>query len=253
MKKTKKRKYKPMAPLTCRALLIDLDGTILDIDQEQFVPSYIITLARRFSAYTKPESFARCLLESTRVMIENTDPSASNEAVFYDDFCRRLGQPYEAIAPIIEQFYEQDFPGLRCWGKPYPGSGRVLKAARARGLDLVLATQPVFPLTAIEQRLSWGGLSPADFDLITTAENMHFCKPREEYYREIAAKINRPPGQCLMAGNDVQEDLCASAVGMKTFLVEGFVLDQGGPAPVINYRGSLQDLANLLEGSNLET
>ncbi len=235
-----------------QALLIDLDGTILDIDQDRFVPAYILALAQRFTAYLKPEEFARCLLASTRVMIENNDASSTNEAVFYDDFCRRLGQPYAAIAPIVKQFYEQDFPKLRRWGKPYPGSGRVVETARARGLAVVLATQPVFPLTAIEQRLSWGGLSPADFDLITAAGNMHFCKPRAEYYLEISAKINTPPGRCLMAGNDVQEDLCAAAVGMKTFLVEGFVLDRGGPAPAINHRGSLQDLAALIEGSDLE-
>lgn len=242
-----------MAHPGCKALLIDLDGTILDIDQEQFVQAYILSLAQRFTAYAKPEEFVRCLLASTRAMIENTDSSSTNEAVFYDHFCRRLGQPHTTIEPIIKQFYEQDYPKLRRWGNPYPNSERVLEAARARGMKLVLATQPVFPLTAIEQRLSWGGLSPADFDLITTAERMHFCKPRAEYYLEISAKIKNPPERCLMAGNDVQEDLyAAAAVGMKTFLVEGFVFDRGSPAPVINYRGSLQDLAALIMGSDLD-
>ena len=238
-----------MAPARYQALLVDLDGTLLDLDIEQFVPAYIISLSRRFTAYAGPENFARYLLGSTRVMIENADPHLTNETVFYNDFCRRLGQPYAVLSPIVEQFYKSDFPELCNWGKPCAGARSVIDAARARNLRLVLATQPIFPLTAIEQRLAWGGLSGGDFDLITSLENMHFCKPKPEYYLEIAEKINRPPERCLMAGNDVQEDLCAAKTGMATFLVEGYVIDRGEPAPAINHRGTLQDLAELINSS----
>lgn len=229
-----------------KALLIDLDGTLLEIDIEQFVPAYIAALSRRFASSTAPDDFARFLLGATRRMMENDDPELTNEAVFYADFCRRIGLSLEQIRPIVEHFYRVDFPALSHWGRPYPHARSVVEAARERGLRLVLATQPIFPRAAVEQRLAWGGLNPSDFDLITTIENMHFCKPKPAYYREIAAMIGCVPEQCLMAGNDVQEDLCAADVGMDTFLVEGLVLDRGAPA-VINRRGSLQDLAELIK------
>ncbi len=107
----------------------------------------------------------------------------------------------------------------------------------------MLATNPIFPATAILQRLSWSGLSADNFQLITTMENMHFCKPNPGYYLEITSNINCPPENCLMAGNDTIEDLNASEAGIDTFLVEDSILHRGEEEPISNYRGSLKDLA----------
>ena len=156
-------------------------------------------------------------------------------------------QNQPAINPLIEEFYENEFPRLRSWGAPRPHARSVLDAARRRGLKVVLATQPVFPRSAVIERLFWGGLPAASFDLITTIENMHYCKPRPEYYLEIARKIEIPPERCLMAGNDVQEDLCASETGMATFLVEGQVIDRTGDTAAFNRRGTLEELAALID------
>ena len=99
----------------------------------------------------------------------------------------------------------------------------------------------------MEQRLDWGGLSADDFDLITSIENMHFCKPHAEYYLEITRMIGCPPEQCLMAGNDVVEDLNAAAAGLDTFLVDDFILRRGHHRPEYKYRGSLKELAVFID------
>ncbi|NLY39273.1 MAG: HAD family hydrolase [Firmicutes bacterium] len=231
-----------------RALLLDLDGTLLDIDMERLIGAYIETLAPLFGSYISPEQFARHLLESTVVMVRNTDPAKTNVSVFFDEFCRRLGQPYELVYPIFERYYESGFPLLKRWSKPLPEAGAVIEAARRKGLRLVLATNPIFPLRAIEHRLEWARLSSAAFDLITTVDNMHFCKPQPEYYLEIAAMIGIPPEHCLMAGNDVEEDISsAAATGMGTFLADRFLIHRRpGEEPPARYRGSLQDLADLI-------
>lgn len=233
-------------PFPYRALLLDLDGTLLDINMELFIPAYIRLLALEFTKHCSPEAFAAHLLGATREMIESCEPGSTNEAVFFSDFCRRLGQPLESVYPLFGQFYETGFPLLRSWSKPRPYAREVVDAARGRGLKLALATNPLFPLTAVSYRLEWAGLSPDRFDLITTVENSHFCKPRPEYYLEIAEKISCAPVNCLMAGNDVQEDLCAAEVGMDTFLVEGMILDRVGGELQYTYRGSLEDLARLI-------
>ena len=241
-----------MRPPAYRALLIDLDGTLLDIDMDRMIADYLQRLARSFTEFIAPDRFAAHLLEATAKMVRNNDPAAGNETVFFDAFCSRLGQPYDKIYPLFEKFYETEFNHLRGWSNPLPHAGAVIEAARRRNLKLVLATNPIFPLSAVEHRLEWAGLRGAGFDLITTVENMHFCKPNPEYYREIAALIGLQPGRCLMAGNDVEEDLVAAAAGMDTFLVDDFILHRRKEEePRCNYRGSLRDLAELLKDQQI--
>lgn len=228
------------------ALLIDLDGTLLDIDFEKFLISYINALSLRFADYIGRDDFVTHLFGATSVMIENEDPLKKNDTVFYEDFCRRIGYTHDQIKLIVDDFYRHDFPDLSCWGNEHPHARTVIETAQRKNLALVLATNPIFPATAVLQRLSWGGFSEKEFQLVTTMENMHFCKPKADYYLEIARKINCPPERCLMAGNDTLEDLSASKAGMGTFLVEDFILQRDSVEPYCDYRGSLHDLAILI-------
>ena len=133
---------------------------------------------------------------------------------------------------------EQTAPRSRGGGKHRPPE----RAAPGPG------DERFFPLRAVEHRLDWAGLNSAAFDLITTVDNMHFCKPQPEYYLEIAAMIGIPPEHCLMAGNDVEEDISsAAATGMGTFLADRFLIHRRpGEEPPAGYRGSLKDLADLI-------
>lgn len=230
-----------------RALLLDLDGTILDLDIYKFIPVYIDALAERFVHMINKDDFIRHLFASTKKMTENTDALKTNRTVFYEEFCPGIGYDYADIEPIVEDFYRNEFPNLHCWSREHPQALPLIKAARRKKLTLVLATNPIFPAAAILERLSWSGLSPDNFHLITTMDNMHFCKPKAEYYLEISTMIGCPPRECLMAGNDTEDDLCASSAGMDTFLVEDFLLQHGPGEPVCDYRGSLADLVSLVE------
>ena len=228
------------------ALLIDLDGTLLQLDVDQFVPAYFNSLSEYFSEIFSPDIFFNNLLAATKAMLARRNSEKTNEAAFYNDLCRRLGMERTALSPLIEKFYEQEFPRLRSWSAPRTHAPSVLEAAQRRSLKLVLATQPVFPRRAAIERLSWAGLSESPFDLITTVENMHYCKPHREYYLEISRKIGIPPERCLMAGNDTLEDICAAKAGMGTFLVEGGIIDHGAEIPPFDYRGTLEELALMI-------
>lgn len=229
------------------AILLDLDGTLLDIDLDKFIVAYVNALSARFSAYLDRESFIAHLFGSTSVMVENNDHQLKNRDVFYGDFCTRIGLSYEEIKPVIDHFYEHDFPQLNCWGRRLPLAQEVVDRVQEKKLPLVLATNPIFPPAAVYQRLSWAGLKEEYFKLITTMDNMHFCKPNPNYYLEIASKIDCPPERCLMAGNDTLEDLIAARAGMDTFLVEDFILERVNHEPICDYRGSLRDLAEFLK------
>ncbi|MGM0688452.1 MAG: HAD family hydrolase [Bacillota bacterium] len=229
------------------ALLIDLDGTLIDLDTDNFTLSYIDDLSGKFVDFICRDDFVTHLFGSTAVMIENSDPAKKNETVFYEDFCRRIGYDRAQINNIIDDYYRHDFSSLSRWAKGHPYARALIESAKEKNLALILATNPVFPATAVLQRLSWSGLSEKDFELVTSMENMHFCKPKKEYYLEIADKIKCSPERCLMAGNDTLEDLSASKAGMATFLVEDYILHRGGDEPACDYRGSLQGLVKLIE------
>ena len=110
---------------------------------------------------------------------------------------------------------------------------RPLKACRFsrqyRHTDkIALATIPLFPAIAIQQRCRWAGIDGFPFTLITSFENMRYSKPSPEYYGEIAHHLAVPPDECLMIGNDHVDDLPAAAIGMETFLVLDDELNAGG-------------------------
>lgn len=229
------------------AILLDLDGTLINLDLEQFISAYVALLAKKFTDLVDTMSFAGHLFAATEVMVKSNDPKAKNRDVFFEDFCSRINCQLEAIEPRLELFYRKDYPELSRFSQSLPAAREVVKAARRKGLPLVLATNPIFPLVAVEQRIAWGGLKTEHFNLVTTMDNMHFCKPNPNYYVEIAKTIGIDPEQCLMAGNDTLEDLVASETGMDTFLVDDFILHRTEGEPASDYRGSLEDLLLFIE------
>lgn len=82
--------------------------------------------------------------------------------------------------------------------------------ARRHAGKVILATNLIFPPNGVATRLSWLGLKPADFDFVTSYENSRFCKPNPHYYQEILLSQGLQAENCLMIGNDVDEDVIAA-------------------------------------------
>ena len=102
-----------------------------------------------------------------------------------------------------------------------------MRAIKEMGLRVALATNPIFPAVATESRIRWAGLEPEDFELYTTYESNGYCKPNPAYYREVAAKLGVDPAQCLMVGNDVEEDMeAAEQTGMRVFLLTDCLINR---------------------------
>ena len=81
---------------------------------------------------------------------------------------------------------------------------------------------------ATASRIRWAGLTPEDFELITTYENIGCCKPNPAYYQEILRRLGAEPGDCLMVGNDTGEDMIAETLGIKTFLLTDCLINKSG-------------------------
>ncbi len=231
-----------------KAVLFDLDGTLLNIDMNFFLQKYFSRMQKMAleAGYNDSKGLVEQVFKSTGVMISDRNPEHSNEEIFMRDFFSNGRYPEKDFREFFERFYEREFPLLEPYCKPFAGVPEMMEKLFDKDLKVVVATNAVFPLTALQQRLNWAGVGHFDYDLITSYEIMHFCKPHKEYYQEVAEVIGVKPEECLMVGNDVGEDLPAGKIGMKTFLVEDMLIDQGvGLSP--DWRGKLNDLFSFME------
>ncbi|GAA0376897.1 HAD family hydrolase [Bacillus horti] len=231
-----------------KAILFDLDGTLLPMDTGYFVEHYMKALAVKVAPIIEPKQFTKALWEATHEVMTNTDPERLNMEVFEEAFLRLTTLKKEQIWPVFDTFYAESFPDLVQHSQPSPVAQLVIKEAVEAGYKVAIATNPIFPKVAIEHRMKWAGVLDAPFAKVTVYEESHFTKPHLPYYQAICDDIQVHPEDCIMVGNDMQEDMIASQLGVKTYLVEGNVIDRGEPQFPINDRGSLSDLLDKLKG-----
>lgn len=228
-----------------KAMLFDLDGTLLPIDFGQFLSEYLKRIAAYCSGLVEPEKFTQALLAATGVMLRNQGPH-SNETVFWNVFPQMLNLRREEIYPLVEKFYEEDFPQLSSYTRQTKVAPLILQEVIQRGWKIILATNPVFPLVAIKHRMDWAGVGSFPWLYITTYENSSSCKPSLMYYQQILERFSLRPENCWMVGNDTEEDLIAGSLGVNTYLVTDFLLDKGNEYPAPAGRGKLSDFLQFI-------
>jgi len=222
-----------------RAVLFDLDGTLLDIDLPGFLSRYFAALGAVMAEHFPGTDAVRAVLDSTSAMQQRHD-GRTNREVFNADFQSRTGVDLAESWEVFEAFYRDRFPTLGDGYGPGKGARRAVETALGLGLEVVVATQPIFPRAAIEHRLAWAGLADLGLERLTTYEIMHACKPLPEFFREAAGMADAEPSQCVMVGDDRSLDMPAGSVGMRTFYVGS---DRAAHA---DWHGDLDALADLL-------
>ncbi len=209
-----------------KAVLFDLDGTLLPMDNAEFTKGYFKLLAARLAPLGyEPKPLVDAVWAGTASMVKN-DGSRSNEAAFWARFTEIYGERALQDLPVFEDFYATDFQKAKALCGCNPKAAETVRAAKEMGLRTALATNPIFPAIATESRIRWAGLSPADFELNTTYENIGFCKPNPAYYQEILKRMDLSPEECLMVGNDVTEDMIAAKLGMQVFLLTDCLINK---------------------------
>lgn len=193
-------------------VLFDLDDTLLVNDIDTFLPLYLRALGKHMIDYRAPDLLIQDLLAGTLAMQANDTPARTLEATFDDVFYPAIGYEKTAMRQPLDDFYANPYSALQTATRPVEGAAELIRAAKERGYTLVLATNPLFPASAIRQRIEWAGLNPGDFALITTYEQMHFSKPNPAYVAEILAQLGWPERPAVMIGNSLQDDLLPAAV-----------------------------------------
>ena len=207
-----------------KAILFDLDGTLLLSDEEEFYTAYYKTLGKYCSDLIEPSQ----LVQSVQKIIKKItmDNSEQNN---YDQFMNvmreELGEELsKALEERFNSFYiSKEFDSLKSLTKPNEKLIFWMRDSENSNVKKVLATNPIFPRIAIIKRMVWSGLREDEFDVVTFMENSHFLKPRGEYYLEIAKKIGVEPESCIMIGNDDFLDGSCTKIGMKFKHVKDFI------------------------------
>ena len=202
-----------------KAILFDLDGTLLQMDQDMFVNKYFTSLITFLSKRGyEPKKLTRAMWVSIESMIKNTGID-TNEKVFWSTFSREYGVDMTKDIPLFEEFYNTEFDSVSVVAEPTPIVCELIRELKNKGYRLILATNPVFPYIATKKRALWAGIEVSDFELVTSYENSYYSKPNQDYYRYILSTASLSADECLMVGNDVSDDMVAGAIGMKVFLL----------------------------------
>jgi FMN phosphatase YigB (HAD superfamily) len=204
-------------------LLLDLDDTLLDSNMENFIPAYFQALSETLQDLVSPEIMVQALMGGTKRMMGKIDPEHSLREVFDDYFYTKIGIHREELRKKIDEFYDDVFPKLNYLTKQRPEAIDFVKWAFDQGYRVVVATNPLFPLKAIQHRLRWAGLAPEDypFALITSYENFHFTKENISYFPEILGRLGWPDDPVIMVGNDLKMDIePAMEAGLPVFWVK---------------------------------
>lgn len=230
-----------------KAVLFDLDGTLLPMDQDEFVKAYFKLMVKRLAPLGyEPEKLVKVFWTGVQAMVTN-DGSCMNEAAFWKVFIKVYGEASIKDKPVIDEFYREEFNKVQSVCGFRKEAKEAVELVRAKGKHPVLATNPLFPAIATENRMRWAGLEPEMFDAYTTYENSHYCKPNPKYYLEILDKLGYKPKECVMVGNDVEEDMITETLGMKVFLLTDCLINKNHVDISAYPHGSFAELKEYLE------
>lgn len=244
-------------------LLLDLDDTLLETNMDAFIPAYFQALSAALAGKVAPEVMIPALTGGTKAMMVNTDPALTLREVFDAYFFPRLGIDRPELQASIDRFYDDVFPTLGAMTKPIPDAVRLVDWSFAQGHRVVIATNPFFPLKAVQHRLRWAGLPPEKypFALVTSYETFHFTKETVAYYPEVLAQLGWPEDPVVMVGDDIEREVKPTqAAGFPVFWVrksgENTAELDGifqGDASTRTGQGTLESFRGWLEKADPET
>lgn len=231
-------------------LLLDLDDTLLCNDIESFLPQYLGAFSEEVSPYIGRDVFIQALLGGTRAMQNNRMPDCTLQEVFEAYFFSNVEVDEGEFRRVSNRFYNNVFPTLKELTQPNQGAVELVKEARMRGYKLAVATNPLFPRTAILQRLEWAKLPKEEnnFEVIASYEDFHFAKPDPAFLAEVLAHMGWPDGPVVMVGDDSKRDIAAARqIGIPAFWItqDGGSSQAGSNEPTAN--GKIEDLIPWLD------
>ena len=208
-----------------KAILFDLDGTLLPNNEELFAKLYFKAFATKMAKYGyDPQKFVDGMQLGAKYIVLN-DGKRTNEEVFKEGFNQVTGKDVNKDEDIVNDFYnneyKESFPAL----DKDEDALKALIEAKNKGLKVILASNPLFPRIAYLNRAIYNDLKEEYFDEVTSYDLYHYAKPNPKYYEEILSRHNLKVDEVIFFGNSKKHDIDpASSIGIKSYLVH----DDGG-------------------------
>ena len=231
-----------------KAVLFDLDGTLLPMDEDHFKKIYFGGVYNKVKHFGyKVDELINAIWFGTKAMYKN-DGTLPNEERFWEAFSTIYPESRKRDEQYFNDFYNNDFPKLAfaCGKDPQPLAKELVNALKEKGYKLIIASNPIFPIVATKARISWAGLNPDDFIDITSYENSSFCKPNLKYYEMILKRNNLKPQEVIMIGNDVREDMCIEKLGVEAYLITDCLLNLDNEDINKYKHGSFKEIMDLV-------
>lgn len=231
-----------------KAVFFDLDGTLLPMDIDEFMGSYMAKLGGFMAARgVDPQAFGAGMKAGIKAMARHNG-DITNEQAFFEAFYEYVNKDERDWMASFTQFYETEFDAIGANVSPNPAAAQAVKTLADKGYTLVLTTMPMFPQMAVRTRLAWAGIDPALFSRITSFENSSSVKPHLTYYAENLAATGLSGKDVLMVGNNTVEDLSALDMGTDAYLITDFLLDPVDYDLSSVKHGSMEEFARWVEG-----
>ena len=225
-----------------------MDGTLLNMGEHAFEKE---TLKRMNDFFEKKfpgkgkviVTAVGCGIES----MKKNDGKQSNELVYWQAFEQACGYKRAELEPLFFEFYRTDYARIGDDYVPDENMKELVHLLEAKGYQLIVATNPLVPQIANQQRVLWSGTGDVNWLEITSFENYSSAKPNVRFYQEICERFHLEPKECLMVGNSIRDDGAAQELGMEFYLI----LNEDSAEAVQDYRGrkgSRKDLLELVRG-----
>jgi len=229
--------------------LIDLDGTLINLDWRKNMSQYYRKIKRILPNLGANLTYFYSIRWAAKKMMADSSNDMLNIEKFFMYLSRISRIPDNKNREIYFKFYEESFSDFQGDIAAVEGAHELIKICKETGIKVVLATNPVFPLQAVTERLSWGKFDPGDFDLITHIQNFSHSKPSAEYFLEILRRIGGTLEDTFMIGDDYHYDIRpCQKIGVKTW----WYLDRKTAVRKKSMSGKLTELNKIISSGSLE-
>jgi HAD superfamily hydrolase (TIGR01549 family) len=229
--------------------LIDLDGTLINLDWRKNMSQYYRKIKRILPDMGANISYFYSIRWAAKKMMGDNSGDMLNIEKYFMYLSRISRVPDKKNREIYSKFYDESFSVFQGDIAAVEGAHELIRTCKEAGMKIVLATNPVFPLQAVKERLSWGKFDPGDFELITHIQNFSHCKPNAEYFLEILKRIGGSLGDAFMVGDDYHYDIRpCQKIGIKTW----WYLDRKTTVRKKSMSGKLTELNKIISSGKFE-
>jgi len=231
-----------------KTIIFDLDGTLLPMETESFTKLYAKALTEAFYDFDDRNKVFKQVMHSVQATVLNKTHE-TNYNKFFNHFDKHMDKDVDVYIKRFDEFYASGFGQVQSATSVSEEMIEAVDLLKKKQYNLIIATNPIFPMSANKQRIKWAGLDIEKFDHVTSFESNHYCKPHLEFYSEVLEMNQLNAEDVLMVGNDVQEDLAIKALGAKTYIINNHLINRK-PDKEINsdYIGSYCDFLEFVKG-----